>query len=468
VPGAPLAIVLSGDGGWRDIDKGMAEALQQRGIAVVGWDSLRYFWRDKPPAQASADLARVIAHYQQRWHPQRILLVGYSFGATAMPFMYNRLPPAQRAQVGLLALFGVDRKADFQIRVRNWFDLGDANDAKPVLPEIARIAPSQLLCVYGDQEKDTVCPQLRDSGAKIVALHGGHHFDQHPAGLATIVDARLVVERIEAKAPLRLDAVDLELLELRVDGRVLDAGEYRVEVEAIIVPALPDRACVETRVRLAPARNTALQGLYASGATDAGFLLTQCEAEGFRRITPFPDRPDVLARYRVTLRADRARYPLLLANGNPDGAGVLDDGRHWARFDDPHPKPSYLFALVAGRLETIEDAFVTAEGRRVRLCIHAEADAIGQCAFAMECLKQAMRWDEQRFGRCYDLDVFHIVATHDFTMGAMENKGLNIFNDKVLLASPETATDDDYARIESVVAHEYFHNWTGNRITCRD
>ncbi|MBD7922304.1 virulence factor family protein [Xanthomonas bonasiae] len=207
VPGAPLAIVLSGDGGWRDIDKGMAEALQRRGIAVVGWDSLRYFWRDKPPAQASADLARVIDHYQQRWHPQRILLVGYSFGATAMPFMYNRLPPAQRAQVGLLALFGVDHKADFQIRVRNWFDLGDADDAKPVLPEIARIAPSQLLCVYGDQEKDTVCPQLRDSGAKIVALHGGHHFDQHPAGLATIVDARWQQLAEDARHPVAaLDA----------------------------------------------------------------------------------------------------------------------------------------------------------------------------------------------------------------------------------------------------------------------
>jgi type IV secretory pathway VirJ component len=189
-PGAPLAIVLSGDGGWRDIDKGMAEALQQRGIAVVGWDSLRYFWHAKPPAQSSADLGRVIAYYQQRWHPQKILLVGYSFGATALPFMYNRLPPAQRAQVGLLALFGVDHKADFQIRVRNWLNLGDAGDAKPVLPEIARIAPAQLLCVYGDKEDDTVCPELRGTGAQIVTLHGGHHFDKHPAGLATIVDTR--------------------------------------------------------------------------------------------------------------------------------------------------------------------------------------------------------------------------------------------------------------------------------------
>ena len=201
-PGASLAIVLSGDGGWRDIDKGMAEALQQRGIAVVGWDSLRYFWHAKPPAQSSADLGRVIAYYQRRWHPQKILLVGYSFGATALPFMYNRLPPAQRAQVGLLALFGVDHKADFQIRVRNWLDLGDADDAEPVLPEIARIAPSQLLCVYGDQEKDTVCPQLRDSGAQIVALHGGHHFDQRPAGLATIVDARWQQLAGDARHPM--------------------------------------------------------------------------------------------------------------------------------------------------------------------------------------------------------------------------------------------------------------------------
>ncbi|UYB53050.1 virulence factor family protein [Xanthomonas sp. AM6] len=206
-PGAPLAIVLSGDGGWRDIDKGMAEALQHRGIAVVGWDSLRYFWHAKPPAQSSADLGRVIAYYRQRWHPQKILLVGYSFGATAMPFMYNRLPPAQRAQVGLLALFGVDHKADFQIRVRNWLNLGDADDAEPVLPEIARIAPSQLLCVYGDQEKDTVCPELRERGVQLVALHGGHHFDQRPAGLATIVETRWRQLAEEAHGPIvALDA----------------------------------------------------------------------------------------------------------------------------------------------------------------------------------------------------------------------------------------------------------------------
>ncbi|CBA15328.1 virulence factor family protein [Xanthomonas albilineans] len=188
--GAPLAIVLSGDGGWRDIDKGIAEALQRRGIAVVGWDSLRYFWRVKSPAQSSADLSRVIAYYQQRWRSQKILLVGYSFGAATLPFMYNRLPSSQRSEVGLLALLGLADKADFQIRVRGWLHLGETDDALAVLPEVARIAPSQLLCVYGDKEKDTLCPSLRARGAQVVALHGGHHFDERPAGLASIVENR--------------------------------------------------------------------------------------------------------------------------------------------------------------------------------------------------------------------------------------------------------------------------------------
>lgn len=293
-------------------------------------------------------------------------------------------------------------------------------------------------------------------------------FDLDPA--ATTVAARLVVERDPAQPaePLRLDAEQLELLGVRVDGRALAPGGYRFDAGALAIPLPGDRAVVETRVRVVPETNTALQGLYASGNAESRFLLTQCEAEGFRRITPFLDRPDVLARYTVTLRADKARFPLLLANGNADGAGELADGRHWARFVDPHPKPSYLFALVAGRLDAIEDTFVTAEGRRVRLFIHAEADAIGRCGWAMQCLKLAMRWDEQRFGRCYDLDVFHIVATHDFTMGAMENKGLNVFNAKYLLADPEYATDDAYRHVLAVVGHEYFHNWSGNRVTCRD
>ena len=290
-------------------------------------------------------------------------------------------------------------------------------------------------------------------------------FDLDPA--ATLVDARFVAEP-DGGGELQLHAEELELLELRVDGRVLGAADYRFGDGVLAIAGLRARAVVQTRVRIAPERNTALQGLYLSGSDASPFLLTQCEAEGFRRITPFLDRPDVLARYTVTLRADKARFPLLLANGNADGAGDLGDGRHWARFVDPHPKPTYLFALVAGSLACIEDEFVTAEGRRVRLFIHAAADAIGRCGWAMQCLKMAMRWDEQRFGRCYDLDVFHIVATHDFTMGAMENKGLNIFNAKYLLADPEHATDDDYRHVLAVIGHEYFHNWSGNRVTCRD
>ncbi|WP_395679669.1 aminopeptidase N [Dokdonella sp.] len=285
---------------------------------------------------------------------------------------------------------------------------------------------------------------------------------------ATVVTARTTLQQALPGVELRFDLAALELLEVRIDGRVLAAAEYRLDETSLAIPGVHDGAIVQTCVRIAPARNSAMQGLYLSGTREHGFLLTQCEAEGFRHITPFLDRSDVLARYTVTLRAERARYPLLLANGDADGAGDLGDGRHWARFVDPHPKPSYLFALVAGRFESIEDHFVTAEGRAVRLLIHAEADAIGRCGWAMQCLKLAMRWDEQRFGRCYDLDAFHIVATHDFTMGAMENKGLNIFNAKYLLADPASATDDDHRHVLAVIGHEYFHNWSGNRVTCRD
>jgi aminopeptidase N len=285
---------------------------------------------------------------------------------------------------------------------------------------------------------------------------------------ATLVTARLQLQQVLAGSELRLDAVALELLEVRIDGREVPAEAYRLDDAALVLPGVHGDVILETRVRIAPSRNSAMQGLYLSRTREQGFLLTQCEAEGFRRITPFPDRSDVLARYAVTLRADRARFPLLLSNGDAVGAGELADGRHWARFVDPHPKPSYLFALVAGRLESIEDRFVTAEGREVRLLIHAEADAIGRCGWAMQCLKMAMLWDERRFGRCYDLDAFHIVATHDFTMGAMENKGLNIFNAKYLLADRAGATDDDYRHVLAVVGHEYFHNWSGNRVTCRD
>jgi aminopeptidase N len=286
---------------------------------------------------------------------------------------------------------------------------------------------------------------------------------------ATEVHSRLHLRRGTASgAPLRLDGEGLELLSITLDGQPLDEHAYRYRDSVLEVDGAGDGSVLETRVRVRPAANTALEGLYLSGARESGFLLTQCEAEGFRHITFFPDRPDVLARYTVTLRADRERFPVLLAGGNPDGSGELPDGRHWARFVDPYPKPCYLFALVAGRLEKIERDYRTADGRDVKLVIWAEADVIGCCHYAMDALERAMRWDEQAYGRNFDLSVFHVVATHDFNMGAMENKGLNIFNAKYLLADPDTTTDDEYRAIEAVIGHEYFHNWSGNRVTCRD
>ena len=286
---------------------------------------------------------------------------------------------------------------------------------------------------------------------------------------ATELSARLLLRRDPAQAlPLRLDGENLELLSIALDGQALPADAYRYADSVLEVDGARDGSVLETRVRLRPAANTALEGLYLSGSREAGFLLTQCEAEGFRHITFFPDRPDVQSRYSVTLRAERARFPVLLAGGNPDGSGELADGRHWARFVDPHPKPSYLFALVAGALQRLSRDYVTADGRAVVLTIWAEADAIGRCGYAMDALERSMRWDEQAYGRNYDLAVFHVVATHDFNMGAMENKGLNIFNAKCLLADPDSTTDDEYRHVEAVVAHEYFHNWSGNRVTCRD
>ena len=283
---------------------------------------------------------------------------------------------------------------------------------------------------------------------------------------ATEVHARLAIRRNPevSAAPLVLDGEGLELLELALDGRALAPGQYERDETSLSLAPDADQVVVETRVRIAPSRNTTLEGLYRSGE----FLLTQCEAQGFRHITYFPDRPDVMARFEVTLVASPARFPVLLSNGNPAGSGTLPDGRHYTRWVDPWPKPSYLFALVAGRLLHIEDSHVTPDGRTIALRIYAEADAIARCGHAMHAIKQAMRWDEERYGRAYDLEVFNVVATNDFNMGAMENKGLNIFNAKYIVASPETATDVDFQAIEGVVGHEYFHNWTGNRITCRD
>ncbi len=286
---------------------------------------------------------------------------------------------------------------------------------------------------------------------------------------ATEVATRLHLQRDpQQQEPLRLDGEGLYLLEIKLDGRALSQSEYTRDANGLTVSNARDGSVLETRVRIDPSANTALSGLYLSGSRERGFLLTQCEAEGFRRITYFPDRPDVLSKFKVTLRADRVRFPVLLAGGDPDGAGDTPDGKHWARFVDRHPKPCYLFALVAGRLEKIERAYRTADGNDIMLRIWAENDTIDGCRYAMDALERAMRWDERAYGRNYDLSVFNVVATHDFNMGAMENKGLNIFNAKYLLADPEITTDDEYRHIEAVIAHEYFHNWSGNRVTCRD
>ncbi|TAL74924.1 MAG: aminopeptidase N [Rhodanobacter sp.] len=286
---------------------------------------------------------------------------------------------------------------------------------------------------------------------------------------ATEVTARLTLRCAGTPAqPLQLDGEGLEPLAFVLDGEPLPDDAWRAIDGGIEIDGARNGSVLETRVRLHPAANTTLEGLYLSGSREAGFLLTQCEAQGFRHITWYPDRPDVQATFTVTLRADRERFPVLLAGGNPDGAGELADGRHWARFVDPHRKPSYLFALVAGRLEKIEHPYRTADGHDVAIRVWSEANVIDRCAYAMDALIRAMRWDEQTYGRNYDLDVFNVVATHDFNMGAMENKGLNIFNAKCLLADPDTTTDDEYRRVEAVIAHEYFHNWSGNRVTCRD
>ena len=265
-------------------------------------------------------------------------------------------------------------------------------------------------------------------------------------------------------APLELFGSGLDTQSVAVDGDEVAPADYEVEGERLTVHGVPDSAIVTTRVRIHPSANTALEGLYRSGTS----LLTQCEAEGFRKITWFGDRPDVMATFQVRLEADKRQYPVLLGNGNLAESGDLPDGRHYAVWNDPFPKPSYLFAVVAGDLECIQDTFTTASGRDVKLRIYSERDNLGQLGHAMDSLKKAMAWDEQRFGLEYDLDVYHIVATHDFNMGAMENKSLNIFNARYVLADPETATDADFDAIEGVIAHEYFHNWTGNRVTCRD
>ncbi|HOL64483.1 MAG TPA: aminopeptidase N [Accumulibacter sp.] len=281
------------------------------------------------------------------------------------------------------------------------------------------------------------------------------------------VRSTLTVRRAPATAlgtPFRLDGQQLETLALAIDGQPLAAEAHRLDAQTLTLFDPPADFVLSTRVRIRPDENTSLSGLYAS---QDGYC-TQCEAQGFRRITWFPDRPDIMARYTVTLHADRERLPVLLANGNPAGHGDEAGGRHWARWHDPFAKPCYLFALVAARLDVLRERARTSDGREVELALFVAPGQLDQCAQAMEALKRAMRWDEAVFGLACDLEHYMIVAVSDFNMGAMENKGLNIFNTKYVLARADTATDSDYQNIDRVVAHEYFHNWTGNRVTCRD
>ncbi|WP_077961988.1 aminopeptidase N [Ensifer adhaerens] len=285
----------------------------------------------------------------------------------------------------------------------------------------------------------------------------------------TKVEARLIFHRregIDGAAPLVLDGDELTMTGLLLDQEELATSLFDVADDTLTIRGLPETAPFEITITtlLSPETNTQLMGLYRTNDV----YCTQCEAEGFRRITYFPDRPDVLAVYTVNIIADKKSAPLLLSNGNYLGGADMGDGRHFAAWFDPHPKPSYLFALVAGDLGVVEDTFTTMSGREVALKIYVEHGKEARASYAMDALKRSMRWDEEAFGREYDLDIFMIVAVSDFNMGAMENKGLNVFNDKYVLADPETATDTDYANIEAIIAHEYFHNWTGNRITCRD
>lgn len=264
--------------------------------------------------------------------------------------------------------------------------------------------------------------------------------------------------------PLRLDGVELQLESVAVDGVALEAHQYETDKQSMTLYELPARCVISISTIINPQANTALEGLYRS----SGNFCTQCEAEGFRKITYYLDRPDVLSVFDVTIEADAAEYPVMLSNGNLVETTLLDDGRHRISWHDPHPKPCYLFALVAGRLALIEDHFLTASGKRVLLQIYVQQHNIQYCDYAMAALKRSMRWDEQHYGFEYDLERFMIVAVDDFNMGAMENKGLNIFNSRFVLADVDTATDADFLGVEAVIAHEYFHNWTGNRITCRD
>lgn len=288
----------------------------------------------------------------------------------------------------------------------------------------------------------------------------------------TIVSAELAIRRNPdtssqgnaGKSELVLDGNELQLLSVSLDGRLLDSSEYFVDEKSLTIREVPDAFILVCETEIKPQENSSLEGLYKSRT----MFCTQCEAEGFRKITYYLDRPDVLSSFTTRIEADKALYPVLLSNGNRIDSGELEEGRHYAVWEDPFKKPSYLFALVAGNLKAVEDHFTTCSGRDITLRIFVEEKDLDKCDFALTSLKKAMKWDEDVYGREYDLDIFMIVAVDDFNMGAMENKGLNIFNTSCVLANPDTSTDQAFARIEAIVAHEYFHNWSGNRVTCRD
>lgn len=291
-------------------------------------------------------------------------------------------------------------------------------------------------------------------------------FDLHQESTTVTSHMRIRHNRLSPNKAreLKLNGEALTLESIKLDGKPLATSQYEVNDQFLIIHEVPDNVELEIVNKIYPQKNTALSGLYRSANT----YCTQCEAEGFRRITYFIDQPDILTRYTTTITADAALYPVLLSNGNLIDQGKLEGGRHWAKWEDPFKKPSYLFALVAGQFDMIEDTFMTQSNREIVLRIYVEKGYADQAHHAMYSVKEAMRWDEKAYGREYDLDIYMIVAIGDFNMGAMENKGLNIFNTKYVLAKPETATDEDYIHILSVVGHEYFHNWSGNRVTCRD
>jgi aminopeptidase N len=333
-------------------------------------------------------------------------------------------------------------------------DLDSPSPAASETPEQMRTDTGQIFKLEDYRPSDWLIPETR--------------LTFRLAGKETTVLAELAIERSSngRAIPLVLDGDGLTLKRIEIDGRAAEASEYEATPDRLTLkrPPAGKRFRLMLETALDPAANLALMGLYRS----SGMYCTQCEAEGFRRITYFLDRPDVLSVYTVRIEADAVEAPLLLSNGNPVEAGKLRGDKHFAVWHDPFPKPSYLFALVAGDLGLVRDSFTTMSGRTVELGVYVEHGKQARALYAMDALKRSMRWDEEKFGREYDLDVFNIVAVSDFNMGAMENKGLNVFNDKYVLADPETATDGDFANIEAIIAHEYFHNWTGNRITCRD